>query len=125
MNPPNPPSPPRSPGAELGGHPAAPDVPVPGASEDPLDPGNFRHAKIRRQAAIYTKKIGDHYILYDPLENHYLRLNESAHALWTTVADHERIAVSEVIGQVGCDPDEGLAALIAMAERNFLVIVSL
>ncbi|KGF68899.1 hypothetical protein LL06_13905 [Hoeflea sp. BAL378] len=100
-------------------------MPVPGASDDPLDPANFRRAQIRRQAAIYTKKIGDDYILYDPLENHYLRLNESAHLLWTTVGDHERIPVSEVIDQVGCVPEEGLAALIAMAERSFIVVVTL
>ena len=117
-----PPQPPQPPGAEKGKVPQTPSTPE---SADPFNPSNFRNAEIRRQAAIYTKMIGDHYVLYDPLANHYLRLNESAHSLWTTVGDNERIAVSEVIDQVGCDFDEGVTALISLAERNFIVIVAL
>lgn len=115
---------PQPPGSDEGSIPQAPATPDPTDSLDPLHPDRFRNAQIRRQAAIYTKKIAESYILYDPLANHYLRLNESAHSLWTTVGDHERIAVSEVIDQVGCDFDEGIAALAALAERNFIVIVT-
>lgn len=94
-------------------------------SGDPYDPETFAGAKVRRQAAIFSKKIGDHYVLYDPLGHFFVRLNESAHRLWETVGDNERIAVTEVIRRCGCDFDDGIEALLTLARRNFLVIASL
>lgn len=137
--PPQPPEPPAAGGNvhieryvhsdNAGPPPRTPTPPTTGKSASEAIGRPFRQAYVRKQAAIFLKQVADHFVLYDPLAQTFLRLNRPALSVWEAVGDQERRYVPEIIsnlseGNAPLDKDDVEATLAAFVDNGMLTIVT-